>query len=82
MVNYPNPFKDGTTISYNLPESSNVKLTVCNLLGEEIACLYNGFKEAGKHTEYFDAANINGNLLICKLELNNEVIISKLTIVK
>ena len=34
--NYPNPFNPITTIKFEIPESGNVKLSVYNLLGEEV----------------------------------------------
>jgi hypothetical protein len=47
LTNYPNPFKKQTTIAYNIPERTYVKLSVYNLLGKEITCLFEGMKEPG-----------------------------------
>jgi hypothetical protein len=52
--NYPNPFNPTTTIRYNLPEATNVKLTLFNILGQELRTLINEVKEAGTHTINFD----------------------------
>ncbi|MBA4312451.1 MAG: hypothetical protein C0417_07455 [Chlorobiaceae bacterium] len=49
LQNYPNPFNPETYISYELPEMSVVKLTVFNILGNEIAVLDEGMKEGGIH---------------------------------
>jgi len=53
--NYPNPFNPSTIVSYTLPKAMNVKLTVTNLLGQQIAVLSNGFEQAGKHAVEFKA---------------------------
>jgi|WetSurMetagenome_2_1015567.scaffolds.fasta_scaffold59404_2 hypothetical protein len=51
--NYPNPFNPSTVMSYQLPVSSNVTLTVYDVLGNEIATLVNEEKPAGKYEVEF-----------------------------
>ncbi|MCZ7616174.1 MAG: T9SS type A sorting domain-containing protein [Ignavibacteriaceae bacterium] len=60
--NYPNPFNPVTTIGYGLKEKSNVKITVINSIGEEVALLVNEEKEPGYHTVEFNAASHSGNV--------------------
>ena len=45
--NYPNPFNPVTTLLYQLPEAGNVKITVFDILGREIALLVEETKTAG-----------------------------------
>jgi hypothetical protein len=80
--NYPNPFNPATTIRFNLPEAANVKLTIFNLLGEQIKTLVNEFKEAGVHTINFNAENLNSGLYIYKLEAGSFIQTRKMTLVK
>ncbi len=80
--NYPNPFNPTTTISYNLPEAANVKLTIFNLLGQEIKTLVNEFKEAGVHTLNFNASELNSGLYIYKLQAGSQVQTKKMTLIK
>ncbi len=47
--NYPNPFNPSTTIRYGLPNRSSVRLVITNALGQQVAVLENGEREAGYH---------------------------------
>jgi hypothetical protein len=55
--NYPNPFNPSTIISYSLKENSNVKLTVFDLLGREVALLVNERQNAGVYNYEFRMTN-------------------------
>jgi len=80
--NYPNPFNPTTTIRFSLPEASTVKLTIYNILGQEIKTLLNEFKESGIHTINFNASELNSGIYIYKLEAGNFVQTRKMTLVK
>lgn len=47
--NFPNPFNPSTRISFDLPKSGVVRLTVYNILGEKIEELVDGYLPAGTH---------------------------------
>jgi len=53
--NYPNPFNPTTTIGYSLALGGHVRLSVFDLLGQEIARLVDADQDAGRHTVVFDA---------------------------
>lgn len=55
LQNYPNPFNPGTTIQFDLAESTNVTLKIYDVSGKEIAALINDEKEAGTHKISFNA---------------------------
>jgi hypothetical protein len=80
--NYPNPFNPITTIRFSLPQSGDVKLTVFNILGEEVTQLINGFKEAGIHTINFNTKNFNSGLYFYRIEAYGFVESRKMLLVK
>ena len=80
--NYPNPFNPITSIKFSLPSAGNVKLSVYNLLGQEVQTLVNGFKAAGVHTVSFEAKNLNSGIYLYKLEANGLTSVKKMTLLK
>ncbi|KAA3602794.1 MAG: T9SS C-terminal target domain-containing protein [Calditrichaeota bacterium] len=57
--NYPNPFNPTTNIAYSIKKASDVKLTIYNLLGEEIKTLVQEFKQAGNYSIEWNGTNNN-----------------------
>jgi photosystem II stability/assembly factor-like uncharacterized protein len=69
--NYPNPFNPATIIKFGLPVGDNVKLTIFDLLGREVAVLVNEFRTAGTYEASFDASSISSGVYFYKLETPN-----------
>jgi hypothetical protein len=61
--NYPNPFNPSTLIEFAVPMSGHATMTVYNVLGQEVATLFEGNAEAGRiHTARFNASNLPSGL--------------------
>ncbi|MGY8782955.1 MAG: T9SS type A sorting domain-containing protein, partial [Fidelibacterota bacterium] len=52
--NYPNPFNPSTEIAYTLDKSTNISLTIFNVIGQKVKVLENSSKQAGTHTAKWD----------------------------
>ena len=69
--NYPNPFNPSTTINFNLPQASEVRLTVFNMLGQKVASLVNTKLASGSHSVTWNAQNAASGIYIYKIEADN-----------
>jgi hypothetical protein len=59
--NHPNPFNHSTRIRYALPKASQVTMAVYNLMGREVARLFdNESMDAGYHSLTWDGAGSDG----------------------
>jgi len=80
--NYPNPFNPSTTIRFSLPVTSNIILSVFNILGEEVQILVNETKEAGIYTINFFAKQLNSGIYFYKLETRNFIQVKKMSLIR
>ncbi len=66
--NYPNPFNPTTTIGFGLQNKSNVKITILNAIGEEVAVVLNEDREPGFHKIEFNATNLPSGVYFYQLK--------------
>ncbi len=59
-ANYPNPFNPTTTIAFDLPEATDVRLEVYDMMGRRVATLVNGNMSAGRYEAVWNARADNG----------------------
>jgi DNA-binding beta-propeller fold protein YncE len=71
--NYPNPFNPSTTITFDLPTAAMVRLSVIDMLGQEVAVLVDGMREAGIYSEVFDASELASGMYLCRLKAGSVV---------
>jgi photosystem II stability/assembly factor-like uncharacterized protein len=80
--NYPNPFNPSTTIKFGLPKSSEVRLTVYDILGREVSVLANDRRDAGAHEVKFDGSNLASGVYFYRLQAGNYIATKKLLLMK
>jgi hypothetical protein len=80
--NYPNPFNPKTVIRFAIPAQSRYRLTVHNLLGEEIAVLFDATMSAGSHVVQFDAQSLSSGTYFYRLQGGGSILTRKMTILK
>jgi len=67
--NYPNPFNSSTMIRFALPQSAEVDLALYNLVGQKVATLVEGTREAGTYTIRWDGRDAHGRELASSVYL-------------
>jgi hypothetical protein len=82
VQNYPNPFSRTTYISFEVPVNGQVKLSVYDLFGREVATLINEYRSAGSYTAAFDASALASGTYIYRLQSGSSVLSKKLLLVK
>ncbi len=80
--NYPNPFNPTTTIEYNVARTANVKLSIFNLLGQEVEVLVDSRQGAGTHTVKFDASKYSSGVYFYQISSGSFVQTRKMLLVK
>jgi hypothetical protein len=80
--NYPNPFNPSTTIRFGLPNKSFVMAKVFNLLGQEVAMLFEGNLEPGIHLMDFDASHLASGIYLCRIQAGSIVDIKRMILMK
>ena len=79
---YPNPFNPVTTISYNLKESSAIRLVIYDLLGREVEILHEGMKMAGYHHLTWNASGYASGIYFVRLTSDKHIQIQKIVLMK
>jgi hypothetical protein len=79
---YPNPFNAVVTIPFALPRASEVRLSVYDLQGREVAALVSGGLSAGQHTVPWNGINAASGLYFVRLFTPSGVLSSKIVLLK
>ncbi|MGQ0830003.1 MAG: T9SS type A sorting domain-containing protein, partial [Bacteroidota bacterium] len=74
LQNYPNPFKDRTTIKYRISENSHVDISIFDLTGKKVSTLINQTIQAGTYELPFNAENLSNGIYIASLSSNGRIV--------
>jgi hypothetical protein len=80
--NYPNPFNPSTTISYSIPKAGNVRISVLDVLGREVAVLVNGYKTPGSYNVEFNASELSSGVYFYKITSGDFTDTKKMVLIK
>ncbi|MCF7804709.1 MAG: T9SS type A sorting domain-containing protein [Candidatus Marinimicrobia bacterium] len=79
---YPNPFNPVTTIRFTLTDNAPVKVSVYNLMGQQVASLVNQQLESGIHEYQLDGSNLSSGIYFIRFETPEKALMQKVTLLK
>jgi hypothetical protein len=80
--NYPNPFNPSTKIEFSLPETADVTLIICNMLGQKVTELVNTKLESGKYSYTWNAKDAATGMYVYELRTEKFVSVKKMILLK
>jgi hypothetical protein len=80
--NYPNPFNPSTNIEFALPVAADVRISVYNVLGQQVATIVNENMDAGEHTVAWDATNYSSGMYFYRISANDFSETKKMVLLK
>jgi hypothetical protein len=85
--NYPNPFNPSTTIQYKLRKSSQVRLTIYDLLGQKTRTLEDAFQNAGEYSVTWNAMDernnpVSSGMYFYRLEADDRMLQKKMLLIR
>ena len=80
--NYPNPFNPATSIKYQLPKNSYVKIKIFDILGKEITTLVSQKQNAGVYIVDWNATQYPSGVYFYKMETENFIDVKRMILVK
>jgi uncharacterized delta-60 repeat protein len=79
---YPNPFNPSTSIKFDVPKESSVKLVVYDVLGKEITVLTDHKNKAGKYEVVWDGTDYPSGVYFFKMITDEYVETKKMVLIK
>lgn len=80
--NYPNPFNPSTNITYKVPETANVTITLYDMLGRKLSTLVNERKTAGSYQITLDMSSYSSGIYLYRMQSGSFVKTRRLTLIK
>lgn len=81
LTQHPNPFSHTTTLEYLLPRDANVRMDICNMLGQTLITPVHGREEAGLHSVNVEMNSFPSGVYVVRLNVGGEVLTRQMTLI-
>jgi subtilisin family serine protease len=82
LQNYPNPFNPSTKIRFAVPEKSNVKINLYDILGSEISVILDEEVNPGVQEIELNGSNLTSGVYLLRMIANNYQQTIKISLLK
>ncbi len=79
---WPNPFNPTTVIGYQVSEPGDIRLSVYDILGREVAVLAQGIQTQGSHHVVFEATSLSSGVYVVRLQSSGSTAHHLITLIK
>jgi hypothetical protein len=79
---YPNPFNPATVVPFELSRESFVKISLYNMLGQQVKDLGETYYSAGMHEVYINASGLTTGIYFIQFEIGNLIDLQKISLIK
>jgi hypothetical protein len=80
--NYPNPFNSTTVIRFDIPEKTDVRITIFDIEGQEVEVLVRHLLNAGSYNVKWDGTNFASGIYFYVMKYEDKALAKKLVLVK
>ncbi len=80
--NYPNPFRDETTFAFEISSSTNVRISIIDMMGRELGSVCNRQFNAGSHKVNWNASKLPQGQYFYRMQTDQHVEVKSMLIVK
>jgi hypothetical protein len=78
---FPNPFNGQTQITYSLDKNATIEINVYNVLGENVAEIYNGKQVAGNYNLKWNASrSMKSGIYFIRMNVDNKTSVKKIVL--
>jgi hypothetical protein len=77
---YPNPVNDNSQISYTIPSSGGVRVSILDIKGNRLLSLIDKVQDVGDYHLFFSTKELANGVYICRLEQGSNSVIQKIVI--